>query len=229
MGATSQGLARRWPGWRARGRGHFPYACGPHVGPSGQRGRRVGAGLRLAPGKPRGPELPAWGRPRGHRVALPGVAPVANNKPPGSPPKRRSNAGAGAALTGLVGVLPAAARGRASQRRFPPPSSSLLPDPPAPPPSSPIPGLARPPPFSRSFSNRSSSGSRCPSADGSGRSGGWLSLGRRAAARAPPRLRSAQTQSSVTAGWRRPNRSVVTQAAAAARRPLPPRLCGALP
>lgn len=35
----------------------------------------------------------------------------------------------------------------------------------------------------------------------------WSSLGRRAAARAPPRRPSAQAQTSVTAGWRRSNRS----------------------
>lgn len=95
-------------------------------------------------------------------------------------------------------------RGRARvTRRVPSPSSPPLP------PSSPRPSrLAPPPPLSRSFWNPRRPGSRCPSADGGGRS--------RGGARARPRRPSAQARTpQLPVGGGR-------TAVDAARRPAPP-------
>lgn len=139
MGSTSQSRARR----AARGR-LGTARCWATVGP-------CKAGSRF----------------RWHPAAVPGVAPVANNSQ-GRLGSRGAERGAGAPLPEPAAVLPAAARGRASRRRFlPPPGSS----------GSAFPVLPSPgwlsllhfPDLSRT---RSSASGRCPSADGSGRSSG---------------------------------------------------------
>lgn len=189
--------ARLGGGRAAEPRPHCKHAGGGTWAPRGGKDAGWVLRLRAAPGRRYQPARPTSGRPRQHPAAVPGVAPVANNNPRVPPKPLAEHRPARQPPPERAALHPATARGRLSQRRFP--SSRALRAPPSPPtrsgsaasifqiflePAAPRVAVAR---------------ALTEAAEADTRS----RLGRREAARAPPRRPCAQAQTSVTAGWRR--------------------------
>lgn len=214
MGATSQSRARR-----RRAGGRTPRADGEragrrHMGPSGRRGRRVGAR--------------AAGRRAGPRSDRP--APGCQKPPQGTLPNRLAKRRARGCLSPRPAQCARLPRDGEQASSAPP---SLLPDPPRSAFSSlPYPARSGASIFQIFLEPAASQAAVARVLTEAAEVEARSILQRAEEARARPRRPSAQAQTPVTAGWRRPNRSGERPRRRRLRRgrPLPaPRFPGALP